>query len=393
MGLVGPSGKREPWRRGRRLYSCTMRIGRSRIAVLALVVLVLAACGGGAPADSAPSETSDAPRADEGGGSLAGFFGYGEGESEAAQADFRDQEARVQEAIRACMAREGFEYIPIVPPDSAFQVWDEADEEERVRTQGFGITTWFGNEEEFGAGEEWVDPNQEAVETLSDAERQAWYDALWGTEEEQQEGMTSEIDAETGETIYYSEGFGAGCQGEASEAVYGSQDGSQALWEELQPAMEAMYQRVEADPRIVEANSAWASCMAEKGYELGSRNAMWETVHQDFQARLDEIVGPDGGYGDPFEGWSEDEINAFFEEKTQEEIDAFFEEAQAASQADIDQEALSALQQEEIEMAVADFECAQGWNDLYQEVSEAYEADFISENRAILEQIRDAQGG
>lgn len=205
--------------------------------------------------------------------------------------------------------------------------------------------------------------------------------------------MTAEVDPETGETIYYSEGFGAGCQGEAYESEYGDQNASQELWEELQPAFDEMYQRVEADPRIVEANQEWASCMAERGFEYESRQAMHESIWDDFQARLDEITGPGGGFSDPFEGWTEEEVNAFFEESTQEEIDAFFREAEEKSRENVDMEALTALQQEETDLAVADFECGEGMNDIYEEVSAEHEADFIAENRDILEQIRETQDG
>ena len=51
---------------------------------------------------------------------------------------------------------------------------------------------------------------------------------------------------------------------------------------------------------------------------------------------------------------------------------------------------MRALQQEEIDLAVTDVECAEGWDDTYREVSQEYEADFITENRGILEQIREA---
>ena len=56
-------------------------------------------------------------------------------------------------------------------------------------------------------------------------------------------------------------------------------------------------------------------------------------------------------------------------------------------------EALAALQQEEIDLAVADFECRGDYWEVYQEVSEEYEAEFIAENRAILEEIRAAEQG
>lgn len=325
--------------------------------------------------------------------SLADFFGYGTDDPEAQQAEFRDQEARVQEAIRRCMAEQGFDYQPVLPPDSAFQVYGPEDEEERVRTQGFGITTWFGNEDQMDRGEEWVDPNQDALEEMSDSEREAWQEALHGTQEEQEELMELEVDEETGETVHMMTGFGPGCYGEAQEAEYGDMNQTQELWEQLQPAMDQMHQRVEADPRIIELNEEWSSCMAEAGYEVESRNDMYETVYQDFQERFDELVGAQGGFSDPFEGWSQEEIDAFFEENTQEEIDAFFEEAQETARAEVDMEAVEALQQEEIDMAVANFECSDGWQDAYTEISQEYEADLIAENREILEQIREAQGG
>jgi hypothetical protein len=242
-------------------------------------------------------------------------------------------------------------------------------------------------------GEEWVDPNQEMIETMSESESQAWYEALYGTEEEQAEDMVTEVDPETGEEYQVSSGYGAGCQGEAYEAEYGEQQATDDLWMELNPEMEAMYERVQADPRIVELDEEWSACMAQAGYEYESMTQMQEAVYQDFQARFEAIVGPNGGYADPFEGWSQDEIDAFFEEKTQEEIDAFFAEAEDASRENVDMEALAALQQEEIDLAVADFECRGDYYEVYQEVSEEYEAEFVEQNREILEQIREAQGG
>ncbi|HLU31311.1 MAG TPA: hypothetical protein VK088_06085 [Acidimicrobiia bacterium] len=374
-------------------------------ALVVALLLLVAACGGGggaATSDGGPSSstpaTDPADDADNpsGGGeeSLAAFFGWGDEDPEAAQARFQDQEARVQESIRQCMAEQGFEYQPIVYPDVGGRIVDDFDQEEWARTHGFGITTWYGNEDEMmGEAEEWIDPNQDMLETMSDGERQAWEEALWGTQEEQEAEMEVEIDEETGETIYMSYGHGPGCQGEAYDEVYGDANETQALWEQLQPAMDEMYQRVEADPRLVEANEAWSACMAEAGYELASRNDMWETVHQDFQERLDAILGPDGGWADPFADWTEDEINAFFEEKSQEEIDAFFKEAEEKARENVDMDAVRALQQEEIDMAVADFECAraQDLDELWSEVSVEYEADLIAANRDILEQIREAE--
>ena len=365
---------------------------RKPIIALLILALVAAACGGGG-GGAEPETSEDSTPGEE---TLADFFGYANEDPEAAEAEYREQESRIQESIRQCMAEAGFEYQPVLPPEGSFGFVDEEfDEGEWVRTQGFGITTWYGNEEltEPERVEEWVDPNQEMLEAMSESESQAWNEALYGTEEEQMEDMVTEVDPETGEEYQVSYGFGAGCSGKAYEAEYGEQQATDDLWTELNPEMEAMYERVQADPRIVELDAEWSACMAEAGYEYESMSQMQETIYEDFQARFDAIVGPGGGYADPFEGWTQEEIDAFFEEKTQEEIDAFFAEAEESSRADVDMEALTALQQEEIDLAVADFECRGDYYEVYQEVSEEYEAEFVEQNREILEQIREAQGG
>jgi hypothetical protein len=364
---------------------------------LTLIVLVVAACGGGGSADPEATGTDVQPTSESGseGETMADFFGYGDEDPEAQEAQYREQEARIQESIRQCMAEAGFEYQAMMPPDSAFSMTGEGwDEEEYVRTNGFGITTWYGNEEMTETpteGEEWVDPNQEMLEAMSESETTAWYEALYGTEEEQMADSVTEVDPETGEEYMVSSGYGAGCQGEAYEAEYGSMEDTSALWEEIQPAMDAMYQTVQADPRIVELDQEWAACMAERGFEYESMTTMQEVIWTDFQERFDAIVGPDGGFADPFAGWTQEEIEAFYEEKSEEEIEAFFAEAEQASREDIDMEALAALQQEEIDLAVADFECRGDYWDVYREVSEDYEADFVAENREVLEQIREAE--
>jgi hypothetical protein len=369
-----------------------------RTALAAVLAMSLAACtsggsdadsgttvGGAAPVDE-PSQTTVAAEGEQ---TLAAFMGW-DVDPEDAEAQYREQEARIQESIRQCMVAEGFEYVPVEPPADAFGVVDERTPEEWAAEQGFGITTWVGNEEAFSGPEtEWVDPNQEIVDAMSESEREAYYAALYGSEEEQQAGTTSEIDPETGEEVFYSEGFGFGCSGEAYEAEYGNQDD---LYTELGPELEAMNERIMADPRIVALDTEWSACMADKGYTYESQEKMYEEVSTDLQARLDAIVGPNGGYVDPFEGWTEEEINAFFEEKTEEEVNAFFEQAQNQAP-EYDVAALEALQQEEIEIAVAAAECQGDFEEVYAEVSAEYESEFIAANQTKLEEIRASADG
>lgn len=357
------------------------------IAVGVAAALVLAACGD----DGSPTDENGTASESGGEETLADFFGWGTEDPAESEQRWRDQEARIQESIRVCMAEQGFDYRPMVPPDESFVAFDDWDEEEYVKREGFGITTHIGREDEFaGPDFEWTDPNQDILDAMSDSEQEAWYAALYGTPEEQDADMTLVIDEETGEEWYEGYGWGAGCQGDAYEAEYGGQGSTGELWEELNPQFEEMWQRIQADPRMVEANQGWSTCMTEAGFNYTSQEDMWEKIWDDFWQRAEEIVGPNMGWVDPMEGWTEAEMEAFWQEATEEEIDALYNEAQQAP-ADYDEEALAALQQEEIDLAVANFECSRNMQDLYQEVSREYEAEFIAANRAILEQIREAE--
>jgi hypothetical protein len=358
----------------------------AKVTALLMVALVLAACGGDGASPTTDRETDVSVDGEKQPETLAAYFGWETGDDpEAAQARYQEQETQVQELIRQCMAGEGFEYIPVQYPTPEFD--RGFDEEEWVRTQGFGITTWFGNEEEQGRFDsDWVDPNQEIVEAMSDSEREAYYEALYGPPDQGEPQM----DPETGETYYVSEGWGGGCWGKASEEVYGQQNQG---YEELAPELEQMWERIQNDPRIAEANQSWSACMAGKGFNFESEQKMHETIYEDFQKRFEEIVGPGGGYGDPFVGWSEEEIEAFFAEKSQDEIDAFFRAAQEEARADVDMVALAALQEEEIELAVANFECSRELRTLYEELNKEYEAAFIEEHRDQLEAIRQSREG
>lgn len=356
-----------------------------RVVLVLVTIFAFVACGGSGGSNAEGDTATTAAAELE---SLASFLGYPSGDDpEAAQVFYEAQEQDLQELIRDCMVEQGFEYVPFVypQPEGAFGPFDQV---EYAREQGFGITTWYGNEElqSTTTGVEVVDPNQEIVSAMSESESTAYYEALYGPPDQ----GTPEVDESTGETIYVQEGFGAGCQGQASEAIYGGQN---RAYEEMSTELEDMYTRMQADPRITEANTEWVSCMSDRGHEYESLEKMYESVYEDFQKRFEAIVGPNGGYVDPLAGMSEAEIEALFADMTDEEINAFYQQAQEETESDIDQEALTALQQEEKELAVAAAECSVDLNELYMELSKEYEAQFIADNRTRLEEIRDGAGG
>lgn len=386
------------------------------LAALAAVVALVAACGGAdnAAVDAAPDETAatDAPEvapepsvspsdgadddADDDGDAperladyLGGLgFGLGFGvDPEEMQAYYARQAQQAEELIAQCMANEGFEYIPAVQPipDAVF---GGPNDMEYAREWGFGVTTAYLYEESpFGAADDWTDPNEAIVEAMSDSERQAYYDALHSPPAP----TGTETDPETGETVeVYDDSFGEGCSGEAYEEVYGGQE----LMEVLDALdLESMWERMQADPRTREVFGDWSECMADRGYDYDDPDEMYEQVYDEFWTRLEEIVGPGGGFVDPFEGLSSDEIDELLSNLSEDEFEDFFASAQLEARQQVDQAALSALQDEERDLAVANAECSQDMVQELDELSKEYEADLIEANRALLEDYREQQGG
>jgi hypothetical protein len=179
--------------------------------------------------------------------------------------------------------------------------------------------------------------------------------------------------------------FDRGCSGEASDAVYGEAvEHSEEYWAAMNRFYEELYERVSADPRIKGLDAEWASCMRAAGYEYEGPNAVWEAVYPEFQARHDEIVGPDF-YADPMEGWTQEQIDDFWATATQEQIDALFNAPPDLT--DAQRAALEALLADEIELAVAEFDCSKPYNENYQELSQIIEEEYALEHRAEIEAL------
>ena len=370
------------------------------VAVLAVVavLVVLARTGGRDPAedDSAAATTAtsvtepgttEVPAEESGIGddagedepdSLADILGFDFDDPDSAAAFSAEMERRVQESIASCMAQEGFEYIPAVRTQGFGFSVQVQDEETYAREQGFGITTWFGREDVFLSSEDdWVDPNSEIVMSLSDSEREAYNEVLYGESPAFEDGGPGD------DPGLVDDFFGSGCNGQAFEEVYGAWT---RVFTELAPQFEDLQQRVQADPRFKEANEKWASCMADRGYPYDSREAMFEQVNEEFSRRLEEITG--GSQFDPFAEMSEEELEEFMAGRSEEEIADFVDLTRQDAMADIDQDALEALQQEERDIAVASFECGSETDISIEEIFRDYEGDFVRENRDVLEGLR-----
>lgn len=380
-----------------------MRGGRLIIAAL---VLAAAACGGSAGDDAAPQSEP----------SLDSYFGFDANDPEAAAARSLQLEHRRQELVASCMAEAGFEYIPAVNPGLGVVTFrDAATEEEEARNRGFGVSIRDDRTPD-RPGPEWANPNDAIWEGLSGSEREAYEAALWGAETVETAVFVEEQAADAGppladgtpsaggESVQVAEPAGeeepaavaeeavsddfraSGCDADAAREIYEVDD---RLFRELQPGLEEMNQRVTADPRVAEAAEGWTRCMSDRGYPYRDEDELYQKGLTDLETRYRALVP----VADPFAGWSEEEIERFWAESSGEQVDDFFAAADLRVRQEADQEALAALQQEERDLASANFACSQERDAIWNAVRVEYETRFIRDNREVLEQVRESASG
>ncbi|MGO1315879.1 MAG: hypothetical protein ACTMIR_02415 [Cellulomonadaceae bacterium] len=344
-------------------------------SVLACGALLLAGC-----ANDSPTQVSaeDSP--------LNEFYQaiFGDGEEwteERAAEDHR----KVEELVSACMSEEGFDYTPVPYQDGT--VFSSTDEEDGLEygsvayaeKYGYGITYWQDQTIEQQSEEqvEYVDPNSDYVESMSSGEQDAYYSALWGNVEYNEddydedgmwigEGEDPSMDWRT-----------QGCYGSAQHEVYN--DGSSAnelyddpAWVEIEEQMMSLYEQIQTDPKVTQAQSEWSSCMADAGFSYGT------------QEEAQSSLG--------------DEVNAMWEEQYagMEDIDwedpeqvAAYEKASSATP-----EGWAEFREREYAVAVADAKCAESSELLTTTVAVQLELEqqFVDDHRAELDAIVDKYG-
>ena len=361
-------------------------MSRPLVFALGLAALLSAvACGSGAetdvaaPAETESASTTEAPSstttasAEESGeepDSLDAFFGFDPNDPDASQEQLRRWQMSQQELIAVCMANQGFEYVPALAPGNIDIA--SLDEEQYAREQGFGISTRYNTVDE-APGEQWVDPNGAIVAAMSDSEEAAYYAALYGEET----GL--EAGAEESDATFW----GGGCQGEAAQEVFGQAD---EILRDLEPLFSDLEQRVAADPRLADADQGWTACMSDRGYDYDNSEHVFNTALPDLQNRYQEIVGQ----SDPFADWIDEEIEEFYANNSPQEIQDFFTQFEEQARQEVDEEAVAALQEEEIALAVANYECGEERREIEREVTSELEKDFIRENRDALIRARNS---
>lgn len=259
---------------------------------------------------------------------------------------FAAQQQSIEEAVAECMTEQGFEYIPVDQSQYGGGMvsgdeWDP-DSREWVEEYGYGAVNFPGSEQK--PEQEFVDPNQEYVQSLSESEMAAYYETLHGpqpTEEELGEDGSYEYDPEN-----------AGCYGSAQLEVTGDDPYSSEEFKPIMDAINELYSEMQNDPALSELNAAWSSCMAEAGYSGFA-------TQQDAQNSI------------------YDEINAYYEGQT-EHVE--------------DDPALAEIQEGEIALALADLECRESTDYRQQSLRLQFEIEerFVQEHKAELEALKAA---
>ena len=394
-------------------------LGMDSVMLAVVMLLIAAACGGGGSDDAAgDGETAtgvtdddvvtDAGHAgdassDDSLGADSGFDSSDElkqkrlvdyigitvvgSDPGRARAFYTRQEQKVQDLIAKCMATGPFEYIPAVRP-STDSTEDRMDSDERyAREQGFGISTQFDLFEDIDDASrssdvaEWTNPNQEIVEALAVAERQAYNDMLYGVVDDDPDLGGGETEGEATDDL------STGCMNQAYEKVYSAIDDISS-----QLDLASLITKATADPRTQDAYEQWSQCMSAKGHEYRHPDNMYEEVYTDLQSRYEEIVSQQDGQGvfDDGEFFEQEDVEAQVGDVEAQVGDVEAQVGDVEAQTGDDQDtALAELQAEERAIALANFECSKDLNEQLNNISAGHEAEFIMENSDVFVSLQD----
>jgi len=277
----------------------------------------------------------------------------------------------IEELTAACMKEAGFEYVPnlqnggtIVGDDGVWQ----PDKREWVAQYGYGVfNNPYNEQQNSGSSEEYVDPNQDYVSSLSESEQTAFYATLYGEGATEEQANDPDFDWST---------LDNGCQGEASDQVYGSssQQDIYTEYEDLLNRISEVYTSVQSSAELKALDKEWASCMADAGFS--GYTAQSEPTQKMYDVQNALYEDQNSAYED-FD----------YENATEAELEAFYAANDPTTTPEWKQHA-----EEEIEIALADFDCREKLDYTNQSLRLQFAAEekFIADNKAELEAFRAA---
>lgn len=274
---------------------------------------------------------------------------------------------RRAELIGACMREQGFEfvdYVPIIPPQDNTATnpygWDM--DLAQAEESGYGLIV---NLEEIRRNDairpfEHIDPNTQIRAELSPEERLEYDIVLIGQPRPPSPEELSEIPPgtevnEAGIPVDWAKDLvideTGGCKGAANREIFGPE-----LTLEETETLQHIDSRTESDLEVIEAEKAWATCMAREGYSLGRIS--------DIKEEIDRLL------------WAAIEASTI----ENEEIDVRGETISIPIE-HFDDEVLQALAQEEKLVAMADSTCRteSGFTDVYKRIRRRVTEETLNE--------------
>ena len=356
------------------------------VGVGAVALLALTACGGGG--DGSSGDAAASPLAD-----LMGWSDFDPVEQ-------RRQSLAIEEAVVACMREEGFEYQP---QDFDSQFDSGGGEEDFALMQdspeaygekyGYGVVrnyelyeeAYIGEEGGFG-GPSYEDPNEDYLNSLSDGERDAYYEVLYGPP--QDEPAYDETDPEGTQVMYAPPLEEQGCQGKAQLDVVGDDPTNDP---EIQEALNDVFTAQQDDPRLETAENDWLDCMGDvtsdydlpDGMALDGVGSMYQIVESLKAAAMgQEMVPLDPETGMPIGDVDETEMYSSF----QNEDGTGY--AMLGEQKIIPEDALERLRADELALWATDWECQKDAD--IQDLRIQVEQDAVDDLVAQFPQLGDA---
>ncbi|QYM76713.1 hypothetical protein [Leucobacter luti] len=323
-------------------------------AALAVAALALTGCSSDGKTKAEPEE-----------GPLSKYMSALWSDGEMTQEQLDKDNLKIEDLVAECMTQEGFEYKPNTSNGGV--VYAAGDDEnagpdwgteEFAKEYGYGIIDSPGmSAMDSAPEEEYVDPNQDYINSLSESEQTAFYEVLYGPGPSEEEMAAME----EGDGSFTSDWTTQGCYGKAQHEIQKDTPGGMApyedpefteLFDSMNEVWNAAYDEENPSPEIAQLNRDWADCMAEAGFpDLTSPTAAQSALADEY-------------YGSMSGGETEE-----YTEPSKKEQDAF--------------------QKREIDMAVADWKCRDGlqYDEKQHDVSVIAEQKFVDENKAALDAL------
>lgn len=342
-----------------------MRSTRTLLALgtAGIAMLTLAGCTGSGSGKASELSWEDSP--------IGKYMSAGYDSSiseEEQQKEFDAMNVKIEESVAKCMAKAGFEYTPvdssggaIISSDDEGDVWDPEDEK-WVAQWGYGIVQWPGMSEAVNPSDESADadPNAKFVESLSESERNAYYETLYGPQPTAEEMSEAE---ESGESIEY-DWKTAGCSGAAQHEVSGESAYESEKFAGLMDAINEFYTE-NYEGAATEADKKWSACMSDAGAgEFDKQGKAQDSIYDEL-SKIQEKMQPAEGLDEPID-------EKMYDPTTNPE--------------------LKALHEKEVKLATDDLACRKKTDFTAQQLKDQFAAEekFVAEHKAELEAFKAA---